>query len=120
VRFILGRLNAATDPRDMDLPGLSLHELHGDRKGTWAVKVGGNWRVTFGFAAKDAVVTGEGPRTGVILIWNDRLSRCKMKPAVTVENVLCFPRSCGRVFQRPQLRQFPQARRRRSGRGDDG
>ena len=60
LRLILGQLNAATDPRDMDLPGLSLHELHGDRRGTWAVKVSGNWRVTFGFGAKDAVVTGEG------------------------------------------------------------
>lgn len=54
LRLILGRLNVATDPRDMNLPGLSLHELHGARKGTWAVKVSGNWRVTFGFAGKDA------------------------------------------------------------------
>jgi proteic killer suppression protein len=32
---------------DMDLPGLNLHELKGQRKGTFAVKVSGNWRVTF-------------------------------------------------------------------------
>ena len=38
----------------MNLPGLSLHELHGQRKGTWAVKVSGSWRVTFGFTGKDA------------------------------------------------------------------
>jgi len=31
----------------MDLPGLNLHELKGQRKGTYAVKVSGNWRVTF-------------------------------------------------------------------------
>ena len=37
----------------MNLPGLDLHELHGPRKGTWAVKVSGNWRVTFTFAGKD-------------------------------------------------------------------
>lgn len=37
----------------MDLPGLGLHELHGSRKGTWAVAVSGNWRVTFRFAAPD-------------------------------------------------------------------
>lgn len=54
LRLILGALNAATDPQDLNLPGLGLHELHGDRKGTWAVKVSGNWRVTFGFAGKDA------------------------------------------------------------------
>ena len=54
LRLIVGRLNAATDPRDLNLPGLDLHELLGARKGTWAVKVSGNWRVTFGFAGKDA------------------------------------------------------------------
>jgi proteic killer suppression protein len=54
LRLILGRLNAAASPRDMNLPGLSLHELRGPRKGTWAVKVSGNWRVTFGFAGRDA------------------------------------------------------------------
>ena len=26
-----------------------LHELKGNRKGIWAVKVSGNWRVTFRF-----------------------------------------------------------------------
>ena len=31
----------------MDLPGLRLHPLKGNRKGTWAVKVSGNWRITF-------------------------------------------------------------------------
>jgi toxin HigB-1 len=54
LRLILGRLNVATDPRDMRLPGLDLHELQGARKGTWAVKVSGNWRVTFEFSGKDA------------------------------------------------------------------
>ena len=54
LRLILGRLNASTCPRDMNLPGLNLHELRGDRKGAWSVKVSGNWRVTFRFAAEDA------------------------------------------------------------------
>ena len=54
LRLILGRLNAATSARDMDLPGLELHELHGARKGTWSVKVSGNWRVTFTCVGKDA------------------------------------------------------------------
>ncbi len=54
LRLILGALNAATTPQDMNLPGLGLHELHAARKGIWAVKVSGNWRVTFGFAGKDA------------------------------------------------------------------
>jgi toxin HigB-1 len=38
----------------MNLPGLELHELKGDREGTWAVKVSGNWRVTFVFRGEDA------------------------------------------------------------------
>jgi proteic killer suppression protein len=33
---------------------LDLHELQGARTGTWAVKVSGNWRVTFDFADKEA------------------------------------------------------------------
>ena len=53
LRLILGRLDAATVPRDMNLPGLNLHELQGMRRGTWSVKVSGNWRVTFGFVGKD-------------------------------------------------------------------
>jgi proteic killer suppression protein len=53
LRLILGRLNVATSARDIDLPGLDLHHLRGSRKGTWAVKMSGNWRVTFGFAGKD-------------------------------------------------------------------
>ena len=54
LRLILGQLNAATSPEDMRLPGLGLHPLKGDRKGTWAVSASGNWRVTFTFVGKDA------------------------------------------------------------------
>jgi len=38
----------------MALPGLVLHELRGTRKGTWAVRVSGNWRLTFSMSGKDA------------------------------------------------------------------
>jgi proteic killer suppression protein len=53
LRLILGRLNVAASAQDMDLPGPDLHELRGSRKGTWAVKVSGNSRVTFTCAGKD-------------------------------------------------------------------
>ena len=56
LRLILGRLNVAAEPRDMGLPGLDLHPLRGDRAGTWAVKVSGNWRVTFKFTGRDVEV----------------------------------------------------------------
>ncbi|MGH8066852.1 MAG: type II toxin-antitoxin system RelE/ParE family toxin [Candidatus Entotheonellia bacterium] len=54
LRLILARLHASTGPQDMNLPGLNLHQLSGRRKGTWAVKVSGNWRVTFVFRGQDA------------------------------------------------------------------
>ncbi|MBW1729009.1 MAG: type II toxin-antitoxin system RelE/ParE family toxin [Deltaproteobacteria bacterium] len=47
LRQILALLETAESIEDMDLPGLNLHELKGQRKGTYAVKVSGNWRVTF-------------------------------------------------------------------------
>jgi proteic killer suppression protein len=53
LRLILGRLNVAAEPRDMALPGLRLHPLGGDRTGTWAVNVSGNWRVSFRFSGSD-------------------------------------------------------------------
>ncbi|WP_049726884.1 type II toxin-antitoxin system RelE/ParE family toxin [Wenzhouxiangella marina] len=56
LRLILGRLHAARQPIDMDLPGLRLHELKGDRIGTYAVNVSGNWRITFQFSGEDVEV----------------------------------------------------------------
>ncbi|WP_260295521.1 type II toxin-antitoxin system RelE/ParE family toxin [Sedimenticola hydrogenitrophicus] len=56
LRLILGRLNAASSTKDMDLPGLRLHELTGNRSGIWSVTVSGNWRVTFRFDGEDAEV----------------------------------------------------------------
>lgn len=49
LRLILGRLNASIQPNDMDLPGLFLHQLGGNRSDIWSVRVSGNWRVTFRF-----------------------------------------------------------------------
>ena len=56
LRLILARLNASINPQDMDLPGLNLHQLSGDRRGIWSVKVSGNWRITFRMEGQDAEV----------------------------------------------------------------
>ncbi|MCK5525498.1 MAG: type II toxin-antitoxin system RelE/ParE family toxin, partial [Thiomargarita sp.] len=56
LRLILSNLDQAESPEEMDLPGLMLHELKGNRKGVWAVKVSGNWRVTFRFINHDAEI----------------------------------------------------------------
>ncbi len=50
----LDLLNRAGQPSDVDLPGYRLHELKGDRKGTWSLTVSGNWRITFTFSEGDA------------------------------------------------------------------
>jgi proteic killer suppression protein len=50
----LDLLNRAVSPADMSLPGNRLHELKGERKGTWSVTVSGNWRLTFTFQDSDA------------------------------------------------------------------
>lgn len=47
LRKILALLETSETVDDMNLSGLNLHYLKGKRKDTLAVKVSGNWRVTF-------------------------------------------------------------------------
>jgi proteic killer suppression protein len=47
LRKILALLETSENVDDMDLPCLNLHKLKVRRKNTLAVKVSGNWRVTF-------------------------------------------------------------------------
>ena len=49
ISLILGLLEAAVTPSDMDFPGSGLHKLSGDLKDHWAVKVSGNYRIVFKF-----------------------------------------------------------------------
>ncbi|MGQ0622508.1 MAG: type II toxin-antitoxin system RelE/ParE family toxin [Panacagrimonas sp.] len=51
---LLDRLDASTKAEDMNLPGYKFHALKGDRKGSFAVSVSGNWRLTFRFEGEDA------------------------------------------------------------------
>jgi proteic killer suppression protein len=51
---ILDALNAATSPGNMGFPGSGLYPLHPKAANRWAVKVSGNWRVTFRFEGEDA------------------------------------------------------------------
>jgi proteic killer suppression protein len=52
---LLDRLEASRMPQDMNLPGFDFHPLKGNRKGTYAVSVSGNWRLTFRFEGEHAV-----------------------------------------------------------------
>ncbi len=53
LRRVLVRLDVAANPVDMDIPGFRMHELKGNRKGTLAVTIQANWRVTFHFVKQD-------------------------------------------------------------------
>ena len=55
ITAILDRLDAANEIRDMNYPGSGLHPLLPKKSGRWAVKVSGNWRVTFEFRDGDAL-----------------------------------------------------------------
>lgn len=50
-RRILNALDVAVSPQELDIPGFGLHSLKGDRKGTFAVFLTRNHRVTFKWSA---------------------------------------------------------------------
>jgi proteic killer suppression protein len=50
---ILARLDQASEPDHMDLPGFRLHPLKGERAGFWSVTVQSNWRIVFRFEDGD-------------------------------------------------------------------
>jgi proteic killer suppression protein len=56
LQLLLSVLNAATNPEQMNVPGWEWHSLKGDLVGHWAVKVSGNWRLTFSFEGADAIL----------------------------------------------------------------
>jgi proteic killer suppression protein len=56
LRLQLFVLDNAKRPSDMNAPGWFLHPLKGPMKGHWAVRVSGNWRLTFAFEGEDAIL----------------------------------------------------------------
>jgi toxin HigB-1 len=51
---ILDALDVIEHATDMDIAGLYFHRLKGDRKDEYAVRVSGNWRVTWKMDGNDA------------------------------------------------------------------
>jgi proteic killer suppression protein len=47
IRLILTRLDAAKTVEELNVPGYRLHELLGDLKGYWSIKVDKNYRIIF-------------------------------------------------------------------------
>jgi len=55
IKLILTRLHAAKAIGDMNIPGYGLHQLSGEYKNFWAVKVDKNYRIIFQFITEDAL-----------------------------------------------------------------
>jgi len=53
LRRILALLDVAAGPEDLNMPSFKLHQLKGELRGYWSVRVNGNWRVTFRFVGVD-------------------------------------------------------------------
>jgi toxin HigB-1 len=56
LRKLLSALDAATCAENMNAPGYVLRPLKGNMQGHWAVRVNGNWRLTFSFDDEDAIL----------------------------------------------------------------
>ena len=52
----LFQLNRSKAAKDMNAPGWELHQLRGDLKNHWSVKVNRNWRLTFAFEGDNAIL----------------------------------------------------------------
>ena len=54
IRRMLELIDHASATDQLEIPGMHLHPLKGERKGEWAMTVSGNWRITFRFVGEDA------------------------------------------------------------------
>jgi proteic killer suppression protein len=54
IRRMLDLIDQATAVEQLDIPGMYLHPLKGDRKGEWAMTVSGSRRIAFCFVGEDA------------------------------------------------------------------
>ena len=57
LRKMLAFVDAAENPEELSVPpNFGLHELTGDRKGSWSMTVTRNWRMTFGVNDEGALI----------------------------------------------------------------
>lgn len=57
LRKMLAYIDAAEDLEELAIPpNFGLHELTGDRKGSWSMTVTRNWRLTFRMNDKGALI----------------------------------------------------------------
>jgi len=56
IRIVLTRLNQIDLMSDINVPSFNLHQLKGEFKDHWSIKVNGNWRITFKFEDKNVYI----------------------------------------------------------------
>lgn len=56
LRIILGALDVAKKPENLNVPAFRLHKLKGNLKDLYSITVQANWRVTFTFKDEDVYV----------------------------------------------------------------
>ena len=53
IKIALADLDAALTPQDLAGPGYRLHQLRGNRRGFWSIRITANWRIVFRFDGDD-------------------------------------------------------------------
>jgi len=53
---LLTAIDESVNVTGLNLPGFNLHQLKGELKNLWSVKVNGNWRITFKFEDGNAYI----------------------------------------------------------------
>lgn len=56
LRRILAILDEITDLSEINFDSYNLHQLKGDLKGLWSMRVNGNWRITFEFKEENVYI----------------------------------------------------------------
>lgn len=56
LRLILSTIDSASGIKALDVPMFKFHQLKGELKDYYSMKVNGNWRITFKFEGGDAYI----------------------------------------------------------------
>lgn len=55
LKIMIGQMDSAVVPEELNLPGFYFHPLRGKEKGRYSIRVTGNYRLTFGWDGEDAI-----------------------------------------------------------------
>ena len=55
LKIMIGQMDSAVAPEELNLPGFYFHPLRGKEKGRYSIRVTGNYRLTFAWDGEDAI-----------------------------------------------------------------